>query len=59
MDETERREQIRRYWEYTGSHPDVTHGVYHDDAILDFPQSGERFEGVADFKSGEASIQPE
>ena len=24
--------------------------IYHDDAVLEFPQSGERFEGVANFK---------
>jgi hypothetical protein len=23
--------------------------IYHDDAVLEFPQSGERFEGVANF----------
>jgi len=50
MSEAERREQIRRYWENTGSDEDATHGIYHDDAVLHFPQSGERFEGVANFK---------
>jgi hypothetical protein len=52
MDEAERRAQIRLYWEATGSDQgqDVTHEIYHDDAILEFPQSGERFEGVANFK---------
>ena len=25
------------------------HSVYHPDAVLEFPQSGERFEGVANF----------
>jgi hypothetical protein len=24
--------------------------MYHDDAVLEFPQSGERFEGVANFR---------
>ncbi len=30
---------------------DVTnaHEIYHDDAVLEFPQSGERFEGVDNF----------
>ena len=50
MNEAERRDQIRRYWENTGSDEEATHGIYHDDAVLDFPQSGERFEGVANFK---------
>ena len=52
MGEAERRAQIRLYWEATGSDQgqDITHEIYHDDAILEFPQSGERFEGVANFK---------
>jgi hypothetical protein len=52
MDEAERRAQIRQYWEYTASdqNQDITHEIYNDDAILEFPQSGERFEGVANFK---------
>jgi SnoaL-like domain len=49
MNEAERRDQIRRYWENTGSDEEAAHGIYHDDAVLDFPQSGERFEGVANF----------
>ena len=28
---------------------DETHEIYHDDAILEFPQSGERFVGKASF----------
>jgi hypothetical protein len=50
MDEVERRAQIRRYWESTADDQDTTHEIYHEDAILEFPQSGERFEGVANFK---------
>ena len=26
------------------------HEMYHDDAVLEFPQSGERFEGVPNFR---------
>jgi hypothetical protein len=51
MDEIARREQIRRYWEDTGRDLDRSHELFHDDAVLEFPQSGERFEGVANFKS--------
>ncbi len=29
---------------------DGAHAIYHDDAVLEFPQSGERFEGLANFK---------
>ena len=50
VNEAERRAQIQRFWESTGSDPDVSHEIYHDDAVLEFPQSGERFEGVANFK---------
>ncbi len=50
MDDSERREQIRRFWEQTGTDPEASHAIYHDDAVLEFPQSGERFEGVANFK---------
>jgi hypothetical protein len=50
MDDSERRALIRRQWEYTGVDRDLSHEIYHDDAVLEFPQSGERFEGVANFK---------
>jgi hypothetical protein len=30
---------------------DGAHRLYHDDAVLEFPQSGERFEGLANFKA--------
>jgi hypothetical protein len=29
---------------------DGAHAIYHDDAVLEFPQSGERFEGLVNFK---------
>jgi hypothetical protein len=40
---------VRLYWEYSGADVDRAHEIYHDDAVLEFPQSGERFEGVATF----------
>jgi hypothetical protein len=42
-------EIVRRYYEYAGADVDRAHEIYHDDAVLEFPQSGERFEGVANF----------
>ena len=30
--------------------PDVSHAMYHDDAVLEFPQSGERFVGVENLR---------
>jgi hypothetical protein len=50
MDDAARREQLARHWEYAASDQDVAHEIYHEDAILEFPQSGERFVGVANFR---------
>jgi hypothetical protein len=50
MGESERRDLIRRYWESAARGQDLTDEIYHDDATLEFPQSGERFEGVANFR---------
>ena len=43
-------DKVRQYWEYVGKDVDRSHEIYHDDAVLEFPQSGERFEGVANFR---------
>ena len=51
MDAGERIAQIRAYWDATATgDEDAAHAIYHDDAVLEFPQSGERFEGVPSFK---------
>jgi hypothetical protein len=42
---------LERHWEYGGTDQAITHEIYHEDAVLEFPQSGERFEGVENFKS--------
>jgi SnoaL-like domain len=42
-------DKVRLYWEYPGADVDRASEIYHDDAVLEFPQSGERFEGVANF----------
>jgi hypothetical protein len=42
-------DQVRRYFGSPGADVDHAHELYHDDAVLEFPQSGERFEGVATF----------
>jgi len=41
---------LRRHWDHSGKDEDVAHEIYHDDAVLEFPQSGERFEGVENFR---------
>ena len=50
MDEAAVRELFARHWEFAGSDQDIAHEMYHDDAILEFPQSGERFDGVENFR---------
>jgi len=44
------RAALERHWEYAGSDQDIAHEIYHEDAVLEFPQSGERFEGVENFR---------
>ncbi len=44
------REAVERHWSFIGTDGDRAHEMYHDDAVLEFPQSGERFEGLANFK---------
>ena len=41
---------IRQNLELSGSDPVRAHEMYRDDAVLEFPQSGERFVGVANFR---------
>ncbi len=35
---------------FTSGDPGVSHAMYHDDAVLEFPQSGERFVGVENLR---------
>jgi ketosteroid isomerase-like protein len=48
-DESRVRKIIERYFEHVGGDIDYADEIYHDDAVLEFPQSGERFEGAATF----------
>jgi len=50
MDAATVRAMLVQHFENAGRDPDVAHAMYHDDAVLEFPQSGERFEGVANFR---------
>src|ERR1700761_6998833 len=44
--EADIRAQLQRHWEASESGDiDTEHAIYADDAILDYPQSGERFRG--------------
>ena len=50
MDDTKLSTALQRHWDSAGGKdPDVEQEIYHDDAVLEFPQSGERFEGVKNF----------
>jgi hypothetical protein len=49
MDEATVRKALVRHWEYEGRDYDISHEIYHDDAVLEFPQSGERFIGKSNF----------
>ena len=44
-----------QHFENAGSDPDLAHAMYRDDAVLEFPQSGERFVGVENFREWRSS----
>jgi SnoaL-like domain len=50
MDAATLEAMLVRYFELSGSDPEQAHALYHEDAVLEFPQSGERFEGVENFR---------
>ena len=47
MDESALRQKLERFFEYAGADVDRAGELYHEEAVLEFPQSGERFEGRA------------
>jgi hypothetical protein len=44
------RAMLEQHFEHARSDPPLAHAMYHDDAVLEFPQSGERFVGVESFR---------
>jgi hypothetical protein len=44
------RALVERYFELSSKDENLAHDIYREDAVLEFPQSGERFEGVDNFK---------
>jgi SnoaL-like domain len=40
---------------FSSGDPDASHAMYQDDAVLEFPQSGERCQGVANLKAWRSS----
>jgi SnoaL-like domain len=50
MDEATVRSMLMQHFENAGGDPHLAHAMYRDDAVLEFPQSGERFVGVENFR---------
>ncbi len=50
MDEPTVRAMLEQHFDYASSDPSRAHEMYHDDAVLEFPQSGERFVGTDNFR---------
>ena len=51
VDNDTRRAVVERQMQLAAEHDAVgSHACYHDDAVLEFPQSGERFEGLDNFR---------
>lgn len=51
MDDAAIRDGLLRHWRFEGIDYDKSHEIYHEDAVLEFPQSGERFVGKESFLS--------
>jgi SnoaL-like protein len=49
MDAATFRGMLEEQFEHAGD-PERSHAMYRQDAVLEFPQSGERFEGVENFR---------
>lgn len=50
MDAATIRAMLEQHFEYARSDPDRGHEMYTEDAVLEFPQSGERFAEVESFR---------
>jgi hypothetical protein len=49
MDDAKRMALLRRHWDNASTDPETTHEIYHEDAVLEFPQSRERFVGKENY----------
>lgn len=49
MDAAAVRGMLEEQFAHAGD-PERSHAMYREDAVVEFPQSGERFEGVANFR---------
>ena len=50
MDAETVRAMLAEQFEYAGKDADRSHAMYSEDAVLEFPQSGERFVGLENFR---------
>lgn len=50
MDAATIRAMLEQQFEHAGSDPELSHAMYREDAVLEFPQSGERFQGVENIR---------
>ena len=56
MDEREIRAALDRHWAASDANDfDTEHQIYRDDAVLEYPQSGERIRGRANIQSSRAA----
>ena len=55
MDAAGVKAMLEQHFEYAGSDPDRAHEMYAEDAVLEFPQSGERFVGVENLREWRSS----
>jgi hypothetical protein len=53
MDETTVGAMLEQH--FASGDPQLSHAMYHDDAVLEFPQSGERFVGVENLREWRSS----
>ena len=56
MDEQEIREALNRHWAASDANDfDVEHDIYREDALLEYPQSGERIRGRHNIQASRAA----
>ena len=60
MDDQEKRALLEAHWERHANAGDFdeSHAIYHEDAVLEWPQSGERFAGKATLRAMRESGPP-
>jgi len=60
MDDAQKRQLLQEHWEQHANEAafEVAHAIYHDDAILEWPQSGERFVGKETFRAMREGAPP-